>query len=473
MTTNINLQASADLPVTESAVINYVDPATLLVDRNIRTDARLDRDFVASVRDLGVLVPIVAVRTAEGSLRVRYGHRRTLAAVEAGHAYVPVVVVADEATDDAAEVERLVGQYAENEHRTGLSTSERVEVFTQLEAFGVSAAQIAKRTKTRRRDVDAALSVSKSDLARAAAERYAFLDLTQAATVAEFEDDAEAVKALVKAARDGGFDHLAQRLRDERAEAAARAQVVDELTAAGVTVIERPGWMDAASAVEDLTDSDGRPLTVDGHADCAGHAAYVGSHWSGYGDDIDHDEGMYVAVYVCTDPAAHGHRSRWEQQRAQRPGLTDEQKAAANAERRRVVANNKAWRSAETVRRAWLTTFLARKTAPKGAAGFVAQSLVRADHELRRALERAHLEARDLFGGSVSAEETSDGRAQMIGLGLVLAAYEQGTGVWSWRAPSDSTAWYLRYLAAQGYELSEVERLACGEQSEGSAEAMQ
>ena len=99
--------------------------------------ARLDREFLASVRDLGVLVPIVAVRTADGSLRVRYGHRRCLAAVEAGHAYVPVVVVADEGTDDAAEVERLVGQYAENEHRTGLTTSERVDVFTQLSAFGV------------------------------------------------------------------------------------------------------------------------------------------------------------------------------------------------------------------------------------------------------------------------------------------------------------------------------------------------
>ena len=124
-------------------MIDYVDPATLLVDRNVRQDARLDREFLASIRDLGVLVPIVVVRVADGSLRVRYGHRRTLAAIEAGHANVAVVVVADEATDDATEVDRLVGAYAENEHRTALSTAERVDVFTQLSAFGVSAAQIA------------------------------------------------------------------------------------------------------------------------------------------------------------------------------------------------------------------------------------------------------------------------------------------------------------------------------------------
>ncbi len=132
MSTKTNLQPES---FTENASISYVDPATLLIDRNVRQSVRLDRGFLASVADLGVLVPIVVVRTAEGALRVRYGHRRTEAAVEAGHAYIPVVVVADEATDDAAEVERLVGQYAENEHRSGLTTGERVDVFTQLSAF--------------------------------------------------------------------------------------------------------------------------------------------------------------------------------------------------------------------------------------------------------------------------------------------------------------------------------------------------
>src|SRR4051794_4542841 len=231
--TKQNLQQE---PVTENAAITYADPATLLTDRNVRADARLDREFLASVADLGVLVPIVAVRTETGELRVRYGHRRTLAAVEAGHAYVPVVVAANEATDDAAEVERLVGQYAENEHRSGLTAGERVDVFTQLRAFGVSAAQIAKRTKTKRKEVDAALAVGGSELARAAADRYDFLTLEQAAVVAEFEDDADAAKALVVAAREGGFDHLAQCLRDDRAEAFEESRVADALRAEGVTV---------------------------------------------------------------------------------------------------------------------------------------------------------------------------------------------------------------------------------------------
>jgi len=132
---------------TPATSIELVDPASLLVDLNVRHDPRLDAAFSASIKELGVLVPIVAVRTAEKQLRVRFGHRRTLAAVAAGMASVPVVVAADEATTDAANVERLVGQYAENEHRTGLSNAERIGVIEQLSAFGVSSAQIAKRTK--------------------------------------------------------------------------------------------------------------------------------------------------------------------------------------------------------------------------------------------------------------------------------------------------------------------------------------
>ena len=127
--------------------VQHLDPAGLLVDVNVRQDTRLDKDFIASIRDHGVLVPIIAVRTSDGGIRVRFGHRRVLAAIEAGHPTVPVLVVADEATDDTAQVERLVTQYAENQHRTGLSTAEQVGVAAQLAAFGVSPAQIARKTR--------------------------------------------------------------------------------------------------------------------------------------------------------------------------------------------------------------------------------------------------------------------------------------------------------------------------------------
>ena len=40
-----------------------------------------------------------------------------------------------------------------------------------------------------------------------------------------------------------------------------------------------------------------------------------------------------------------------------------------------MIENNKAWRAAETVRREWLTAFLARKTLPKGALRYVLTEL--------------------------------------------------------------------------------------------------
>lgn len=106
---------------------------------NVRHSTSADKDLVASVREVGVLQPIIAVRTADGQVRVRYGHRRTLAAIQADLPTVPVLIVADEGTTDAAQVERLVTQWAENQHRVGLSNAEQADVIGQLAAFGVSA----------------------------------------------------------------------------------------------------------------------------------------------------------------------------------------------------------------------------------------------------------------------------------------------------------------------------------------------
>ncbi len=229
--------------------VEQVDPRTLLVDVNVRADARVDAALVDSIRDLGVLQPIVGVRTAEGTVRVRYGHRRTLAAVEAGLRTVPVLVVGDEATTDADHVDRLVGQWSENEHRVGLSVTEKAAATAQLAAFGLSPAQIARRTRTARADVTAALVVAGSPATAPLIDAH-HLDLPQAAVVAEFADDPAAVDSLVRAVGTGQFPHVAQRLRDARADAKDRADTTDRLTAAGFRVVDRPNWGDPATRLD-------------------------------------------------------------------------------------------------------------------------------------------------------------------------------------------------------------------------------
>jgi ParB family chromosome partitioning protein len=452
-----------------------LDPRHLLVDVNIRTDARLDKDFIASIRDLGVLVPITAVRTAAGDIRVRFGHRRTLAAIEADLATVPVEIVGDEATDDAAQIERILTQHAENAHRAGLTDNEQVGVVEQLSAFGLSAAQIAKRTKIKRDTVNTALAVAKSDLAKAASDRYDFLTLEQAAVVAEFDDDSTAVKELIATAQKGyGFDHLAQRLRDEREERAAKQPLNDELAAAGLTVIDQPRWIDPAKPLGRLGTSDD-PLALETHASCPGHVAWIEEDWITHEPDEDDDdytyERTYVVVYGCSDPASYGHvepatdvRKSWNGHQIS--------KAEARAERQRVLRNNKAWRSAETVRREWLKTFAARKSAPKGALRYVLGALASADHHLSNAMQRGkHPFARELLNIddlNAALNDATDARAQMITLALVLGAYEADMDVHEWRHRNTYAARYLSQLTTWGYELSEIERYVI--EGDGDAE---
>ncbi|GAB3849438.1 hypothetical protein GCM10029963_33830 [Micromonospora andamanensis] len=325
--------------------------------------------------------------------------------------------------------------------------------------------------------------------------------------VAEFEDDAEAVKQLVVAAQRGGFDHEAQKLRDARAEEAAKAETAAALAAAGISVVDRPAWNDEKAKRLSEQKHGEEQLTEENHASCPGHAAFLDDEWvhpdegdadeeeDPWGDDTstEADEDaqepeparpyrIWVPEYVCTDFAAHGHALRWRGHdsgsgRKTVAEMTDAEREEARAQRRDVIQSNKAWDSAETVRRNWLRTFLARKTAPKTAAGFIAGSLARTDHAVTSALTGGNRLAHDLLGLPDQAPtlgrrapamvelvgKASDERAQMIALGLLLAAYEEATSRNSWRSVSDSTTRYLRYLEANGYELSTVELRACGE----------
>ncbi|MFY0408717.1 ParB/RepB/Spo0J family partition protein [Solicola sp. PLA-1-18] len=499
MASNTENTRTADSDVVvDQTVMQHLDPTGLLTDLNVRHDDRLDKAFVASIKDLGVLQPVVAYNT-EAGVRVRYGHRRTAAAVEAGLAVVPVIVVADEADDDAATIERLLSQYAENEHRTGLSNAERVGVVTQLSLLGMSPAKIAKRTQTKRTDVDAAIAVSGSDLAKAATVRYDWLTLDQAAAVAEFEDDTEAVTRLVKAAQRGQFEHTVQRMRDDRAEAAAHAALAADLTAQGLTVIDAPGpGTHTPYALSSLVDGKSNALDAEAHATgCDGHVVWIGNVW----EQVDRETGEPVpedtpeddqawdrlvtrqtlrAIPGCADPKAHGHSDRYASAsgtgRVRADQMSDAERDAAKAARRLVIENNKAWDSAEIVRREWVKTFLTRKTPPAGLGAFLVDAMVR-DHHHVASTEGNHLAAEwfgveaPTYGHSLALADTAntatDKRAQVLALGLVLADYEASLDRASWRSDgTHSTAGrYLRFLAANGYTCSDVEEYAISEQT--------
>lgn len=446
-----------------------VDPNELLLGSNVRFDRRIDKEFLASIEEHGVLQPIIGYRDAEGRIVVRYGSRRTVAAIQVGRASVPVVVGAS--PDD---VDRIATQVAENESRQALSTTETVAAMQQLAAFGLSAAAIARKTGAKRQKVTTALAVSGSELATAAADRYE-LTLDQAAAVADFESDPEAVKALVAATRTGQFDHVVQRLRDDRAEAEAVQAARAELVAAGVVVIDRTEFSWPGARLDNMG------IRVEEHLGCAGHAAFLG--WS-----LEDGRRVPSAVYVCSDAVAHGHIDKTARAAApEKRAMTDEEKA----ERKRVIRLNRAWSSATQVRRDFLAGFAMRKSAPAGAELFVLTALLSGDHEIKQAME-AHwpmLRAAIGVGGAADnapawiaggqecaalIEALSSAPAKRVLVVLVAAivmAWEAKTGPHTWRQRSAQAERYLTQLAAWGYQLSDVERIACGEHIEDTAVA--
>jgi ParB family chromosome partitioning protein len=348
----------------------------------------------------------------------------------------------------------------------------------------LSAGQIARRTHVPTARVKATTAVARSDVAAAVLARYE-LTLDQAAVVADFDDGTdtgrEAVKALtVTAKKDPAqFTHVAQQLLDQRAEAAALAARVEELTAAGTLLLpdpdQRPDGAPRPARLWQLrpsaADPSGTELTEEAHRDCPGHAAQlsVATRWN---------EGPQVRTeWWCVDPDQYGHTSRYDSTPgssagggARQPGpMTEKEKA----QRRRVVANNKAWDSATVVRRKWLREFLARKSAPKDAAGYIAATLVAGSHDVRKAMEAAHPTACELLGlpapqgyysGTPSPllgalEGAGTARLTMVSLAVLLGAAEEGTSRNSWRSPTGETRRYFTQLATWGYPLAPVEQL--------------
>ena len=470
-------------------VLEHLDPTSLMIDANVRTDPRLDAHFLASVRERGVLEPVVAYRDQHGQVVVQYGQRRTLAAQQVGRPTIPVLVSAARPAD----ADRLVDQWVENEHRAALTGRERVEAVAQMTLAGLSVAQIAKRTATPRKQVEAAAAASASTAATQAADS---LTLDQAAIVAEFDDDPDAVATLITAAEQGrGFDHAVQRLRDARDEAAAIARAAAALAENGVTVIEKPSYGDETTLnLDRLRDADGNRLDPEAHAAaCSGHVVWVTAApayryaWSGddeddeqeddeqedehEGDEQEAEQWPTRVVPGCAGWAEHGHSDAYASRgngygttgRIPASEMTEEQREAAKAARRHTIASNKDWKAATQVRKTWLRQFAQRKTAPSGTEVYLARQISERRYQ-------PSVEAHDLAGYSQAeiAHELSTAtpkRALHLALVLAVASWESGLNDGTWRDTygQPEHAATLTALAGWGYDLSDIEaRIVAG-----------
>lgn len=473
----------------ESAELLKVDPATLVIGTNVRTNTHPDaKAFAKSIRERGVLEVITARRDESGELVVLRGQRRALVATEVGTptGSVPVRVV-----DSPEEADRIVDQLTENLHREAMGSAEVVAGVEQLALIGVSAAQIAKRTAIKRPDVDAALVVAKSETVREQMATNA-LTLEHAAYFAEFEDDEAAIERLERALQFGRpLAHVAQQLRDEAAERAELLAEVERLGNEGVPVLDPDKAPTSLWGIKlaDLQDAEGNPVPEESWPTIAGAFVVVTTEWeypdTDDSDDTDYDEvadavRAFAPVWIVPDPPAAGLHHKYDDKSA--PGRDSEAESeagreAAKVERRRVIEHNKAWRSAVSVRREWLRGFLGRKSVPTGAEALICEAVVGCDHHLGKALDKRHPLLRSLLGEDEDGfYESAAACARMATgpktpkalsvrtLAAVLAAWEESAGVHTWRNPTEWDARVMGALIGWGYEASEVERILIGEE---------
>jgi len=109
-------------------------------------------DLSASIREIGVLQPLLVRQMPDGSFQLIAGERRWRAAQRAGLMTVPAVV---KTTDDMTSVEQAL---VENLHRQDLSPLEEASAFQQLiDDFGFTHDDVAKRVGKSRSSVTNAL----------------------------------------------------------------------------------------------------------------------------------------------------------------------------------------------------------------------------------------------------------------------------------------------------------------------------
>ena len=328
------------------------------------------------------------------------------------------------------------------------------------------------------------------------------MTLEDAATFAEFEDDPDAIATLTQAWESPyqrpRIAHIVQRLRNERAETQALQAEVDRLRTEGKPVLDP---QDAPHdlhrhRIANLRDADGQHVPEEQWPAVTGAAVVVTVEWSERDDDAADDvepsepEQVYVPVWICTDPQAAGLHygttaprsdaptgDETHEEMAAREAETEARREAESAQRRQVIANNKAWKAAEVVRREWLTAFLTRRSVPAGAESLIARAVIGSEYSLSYALQHGHTLLPSLLGikpvedttpayygnratcARIVEQATTPRSATMRTLAAVIAAWEGRSGTHTWRNPSAWDAAVMGSLVGWGYPASEVEQL--------------
>ncbi|MFF3026478.1 ParB/RepB/Spo0J family partition protein [Microbacterium sp. NPDC057944] len=136
-------EAEPELEAIPGIHLIQIDPHEIVPNpRQPRThfDTEHLAELVHSVREFGVMQPVVVRRNSDGAYELIMGERRTRAAREAGLTSIPAVV------RETADEDLLRDALLENLHRSELNPLEEASAYQQLlEDFGITQEELATR----------------------------------------------------------------------------------------------------------------------------------------------------------------------------------------------------------------------------------------------------------------------------------------------------------------------------------------
>ncbi|MBQ1052481.1 ParB N-terminal domain-containing protein [Micromonospora sp. C51] len=421
---------------------------------NVRDDAQALPGITENLREDGVkglLSPVIVIPQDDGRYLLIDGEQRYWSAADAGQEYI-AAIIRDDLADNREQIISMLRQV----HRKDPTAVQQARGIQQLALDGMNDDDIARRTGYTPQQVSAGRRVATLNSATVARTHELGLDFTQAAALAEFADDTDIVGSLLEEAEEGpfAFARAVELARSARAAADAEANRRAELTTAGVTLLDDfPRYDDPKiKGIRELRDSQGDRLDIEGHAVCPGHAVLL------YRSQDHLKEYAY-----CTDFRTYGHGQPHYAATTVNRAMTEQQKA----ERRLVIANNKAMDAANTVRREWLANLLAAKTPPKGTHKLIAETLAGSCDILATWIRGGRKMLDDLLAPGRSRKagtnrvpsRVSESRYTVISLAAIVAANESAITRASWRAPDPAVAAWLQWCVTNGFQVGKVEQL--------------
>jgi ParB family chromosome partitioning protein len=186
-------------------------------------------DLSASIREIGVLQPLLVRQLADGSYQLIAGERRWRAAQRAGLTTVPAVV---KTTDDMSSVEQAL---VENLHRQDLAPLEEAGAYQQLiDDFSLTHDDVAKRVGKSRSSITNSL-------------RLLALPAAIQAFLADGKLSAGHAKALLGTPDRAFQEQLARRAATEGWSVRAIEEAIRDRGGEGSTAVVAPGKTDDGS----------------------------------------------------------------------------------------------------------------------------------------------------------------------------------------------------------------------------------